>query len=229
MSREDVFRVRHDTIHAVAESTGTEGIINRMGAQVVTDFVTQLVLSGYAYHMQVGNEDQGVASTLVISDTLVSMVADNSAGNAMIPLLYECTPGVIASASIVQAMLEADKDKVRWSSNGAAFVPANMRTDDPHSANGTFYIIDAAGVITAAKSAVPNSVELARQDFLEDAMSPTIGYPGTWETVVYSIRKRPPFVLLDASSIVAHFGSASADITGYSVLQFAQFPKAIVV
>ncbi|KKL22670.1 hypothetical protein LCGC14_2433110 [marine sediment metagenome] len=229
MSREDVFRVRHDTIPSVAESSGTEGIINRIGAQIVTDFVTQLTLSGYAYHMQVGSENVGVASTLIISDTLVSMVADNSAGNAMIPLLYECTPGVIAGATIVQAMLEADKDKVRWASNGAAFVPANMRTDDPHSANGTFYIIDAAGVITAAKSAVPNSVELARQDFLENALTNTLGYPGTWDTVVYSIRKRPTIVLLDASSLVAHFGSASADITGYSVLQFAQFPKAMVV
>ena len=232
MSREDVFRVRHDTIPAVAESSGQEGIINRAGMQIVTDFITQLVLSGYAYHMQAGTENAGDGMTNVIDDILVAGIADNSAGNAMIPLLYECTPGVVAAtAALAMAMLEVDKDKARYAddASGTAFVPANLRTDDPHSANGSFLIMEGAGVVANAKSAVPNSVELARKDFLEDALADTLGYPGTWDTVIYTIRNRPPCVLVDASSCLLHFGSATALLTGYYAFQFAQFPKAIVV
>ncbi len=232
MSREDVFRVRHDTIPAVAESSGQEGIINRAGMQIVTDFITQLVLSGYGYHMQAGTEAAGDEMTTAIDDILVAGIADNSAGNAMIPLLYEATPGVIAATAVLaQAMLEVDKDKVRYAddASGTAFTPANLRTDDPHSANGSFLIMEGAGVVATAKSAVPNSVELARKDFLEDVLADTLGYPGTWDTVIYSIRNRSPMVLIDASSCVLHFGSGTALMTAYYVFQFAQFPKALVV
>ena len=48
MARDDPFLVRHNTIPAVAESTAVRAIINRMGIQVVTDFITQLTLSGFA-------------------------------------------------------------------------------------------------------------------------------------------------------------------------------------
>lgn len=232
MSREDVYRVRHDTIPAVAESSGQEGIINRAGMQIVTDFVTQLVLSGYAYHMQAGTENAGDGMTTAIDDILVAGIADNNAGNAMIPLLYEATPGVIAATAVLaMAMLEVDKDKARFADDGSgtAFVPANLRTDDPHSASGAFLIMEGSGVVASAKSAVPNSVELARKDFIEDTLTNTIGYPGTWDTVIYSIRNRPLCVLVDASSCVLHFGSGTALMTGYYVFQFAQFPKALVV
>ena len=232
MARDDPFLVRHNTIPAVAESTAVRAIINRMGIQIVTDFFTQLTLSGFAYHMQAGTEDAGDGMTSTIDDVLVAMVADNSAGNAMIPLLYETTPGVVAdTADLAMAMLEVDKDKIRWANDasGTAFVPANLRSDDPNAASGFFRIMEGAGIVTAAKSAVPNSVELARKDFLENELADTIGYPGTWDTVVYSVRTRPMCVLIDASSIVGHFGSAAALMTGYCVLQFAQFSKTLVV
>ncbi len=230
MAREDVFLVRHNTIPAVSESQAVRAIVNRMGMQIVTDFFTQLTISGFAYHMQAGTEDAGDGMTNVIDDVLVAMIADNTAGNAMIPLLYETTPGVIAdTADLAMAMLEVDKDKARYSSGGTTFVPANLRSDDPNAANGTFSIMEGAGIVAAAKSAVPNTVELARKDFLENELADTIGYPGTWDTVVYSVRTRPMCVLIDASSIVGHFGSAAALMTGYCVLQFAQFDKTLVV
>ena len=43
---------------------------------------------------------------------------------------------------------------------------------------------------------------------------------------MYSIRSRPPLVLVDAASLVGHFGAATADVTGYAVLEFLQFDKA---
>ena len=226
MARDDVFIVRQSSLPAVGESNNERAVINRMGFQVVTDFLVQLTLSGYAYHMQLGTEDAGVNSTTAIDDQRASMVADNVAGKAMIPLLYEVTPGVISTATLVQAMLELDKDKVRYTSGGTAYVPANLRGDDNNAASGSFYV--GPDVTIAAKSAVPNSVEFARKFFTEDALADTIGYPGAWSPEVYSARTRPIAVLLDAASIVGHFGSASADVTGYAVIQFAQFDKALV-
>jgi len=231
MSRSDIFLARHNAIPAVAEANEERAVINLLGFQVVTDFFTQLVLSGYAYHIQIGTEDAGCCSTTSIDDILVWMVADNVAGCAMIPLLYEVNPGVVAGATLAMAMLEVDKDKARYSSSGTAYVPSNLRTDDPNSASGSFYFTTAAGtgVVTSAKSAVPNSVELARKDFLEDTLADTLGYPGTWDPCIYSVMSRPPCVLVDASSIVCHNGAASADTTGYGCLQFAQFDKDLVV
>src|SRR3990167_9619571 len=227
MARDDVFIVRHSSTPAVGESNAERAVINRAGFQVVTDFLTQITLAGWGYHMQLGTEDAGVASTTAIDDALASMVADNVAGKAMIPLLYEVTPGVLATATIVQAMLELDKDKARYSSGGTAYVPANLRGDDNHSASGSFYV--GPDVTAAAKSAVPNSVEFARKFYTDDALTDSIGYPGAWEACVYSIRNRQPLVLIDAASVIGHFGAATADVTGYAVLQFAQFDKALVV
>ena len=229
MGREDIFQVRHASIPAVAEGNDERAIVNLMGSQVIADFFTQLVLSGFAYHMQAGTEDAGINATLVIDDTLVWMVADNTAGNAMIPLRYECNPGVVAGATLAMAMLEVDKLIVRYSSGGTAFVPANLRGDDNNSANGSFFIVAGAGITTAGKSAVPNSVELARKDFIEDALGDTLGYPGAWSSTVYDIATRPAVVLLDAASILGHLGSASADLVAYGTLQFAQFNKSLVV
>lgn len=232
MSREDVFRVRHATVPAVGESKGAEGWINRMGSLVVTDLFTQLILSGYGYHMQAGTESTGDGMTTSIDDILVAGIADNPSGNAMIPLLYEATPGVVAATAVIAiAMLEVDKDKVRFAddASGTIYTPANLRTDDPHSATGNFLIMEGSGVVATAKSAVPNSVELGRKNFIEDALTNTLGYPGTWDTVVYSINSRPACVLIGPSSCVLHFGSGTALMTGYYAFQFAQFPKALAV
>ncbi len=228
MGREDIFEVRHTSIPAVAEGGETRAVVNRMGSQIVADFFTQMVLSGFAYHMQLGTEDAGVAATVAIDDELVTMLADNVAGQAMIPLLYEVNVGEVSTATIVTAMLECDKLIVRYTSGGTAYVPANLRGDDNNSANGSFFV--GPDVTAATKSAVPDSVELGRKDYTEDALANTIGYPGAWATAVYDVNKRPAICLLDAASILCHLGSASAaDTTGYCILQFAQFNKSLVV
>ncbi len=129
MANQTIFQVRHKTPVALSEEKKERAIVNQFGAQVQVDFFTQLILSGYAYHMQGGTEDAGIAATVAIDDQKCTMLADNSAGYAMTPLLYEVNIGVLAGATIVQAMLEIDKDKIRYDSTGNAFVPANMRTD----------------------------------------------------------------------------------------------------
>ena len=228
MASQTIFQVRHDTFPALGEQGKDRAIVNRFASQIQVDFFTQLVLGGYAYHMQIGTENTGVDSTAEIDAILVWMIADNPDTYAMIPLLYEMNVGV-QDGTLVQTMLEIDKDKVRWAddASGTLYVPANMRSDDNNTAQGDFRV--GTDVVADAKSAVPNSVELARKFITEDTLADTIGYPGAWASTIYSIADRPAIVLVDASSIIVHFGNNGTDCAGYGALQFAQFDKNLVV
>lgn len=226
MGRDDIFLVRHNSVPAIADGTPERAVINRLGFQVVTDFFTQLVLSGMAYHMQIGTMTTPVNSTDAIDDQLVWMLADNNAGYAMIPLLLELNIEFADTAVNAEALLEWDKAKKRYSSGGTAFTPANMRGDDPASFNGAAYV--GTDITALAKSAVPNSVELARRQIIEDAV--TDPNTGKWQAdpVLYSCQNRPIVVSVDASSLLVHFGAGTADLNGFGVLQFAQFAKGLI-
>lgn len=228
MALDRAFQVRHKSLVPVSEASAHKAVINRFGFQVVADFFTQMILSGFAYHMQVGTEATGVETPQELDDQLAFMLADNVAGYCMIPLLYEATPGALAAATICEAMLEVDKAKARYNSGGTAFVPANMRGDDPNTANGTFYVAS-DDITPLAKSAVPDSVELARQDFIENALADSYGYPGIWHTLVYSVRTRPICAIIGVGSIVCHLGAATDQPLSYGALEFAQFDKDLVV
>ncbi len=228
MAREDPFIVRHSALPPISEATAERAVINRIGVQIMIPFLEQLVLSGLAYHVQAGTEDAGVAFTTAMDDALVSMLVDNNAGYAMIPLLFEVNPGVLAGATLAMAMLEVDMAKKRWSANGTAFTPRNLHAQAPASFNGVAYVCGATDITAAAKTAVPDSVELARKSYTEDALADTIGYPGTWDPCVYSAGKRPILVTYGVASLIGHVGSATADMTGYGVLQFAQLSIAQV-
>ena len=227
MARDDAFLVRHTSLPAVGEASSQQGVINRMGFQVVTDFLTQLVLGGFAYHIQAGTEDAPVASTAAIDDALAFMLVDQTAGNAMIALGCQIQIANWTTATLVNSMLEADKDKARYSSGGTIFVPANLRGDDPRSFGGVAYTVT-ADIVAAAKSAVPNSVELKRGTVVEDAQATP---PAADANVAfsYSARVDPIIVLVDASSFVVHHGATTADVNSYGNFQFAQFDKTLVV
>jgi hypothetical protein len=228
MGRDDPFMVRDTTLDPRVSGTRGEAVVNRLGFQTQVDFLTQMVLSGFGFHIQAGTEDAGVAATAAIDDELAFILADNRAGNVMIPLLYEVTPGSVADTFVLlMAMLEADKEKARYASGGTVFVPENMNGSDQNTFSGVAYA--GGDVIPAAKSAVPDSVELARRFFYEDTLAAKIGYAGWHKSEVYTARKRPLCVLHDASSIVGHLGSTTALATGYGVLQLLQFPKGYIV
>ncbi len=228
MASQTIFQVRHDTFPALGEQDKERAVVNRFASQIQVDFVTQLILGGYAYHMQVGTEITGVETGAALDDQLAFMLADNTAGYCMMPLLYEATPGPIETATILQAALTVDRLIARYDSGGAAYVPANLRGDDPKVAVGDFYI-QSTDLIPAAQSSGADCIELARRDFTEDALDPTIGYPGAWRTQVYSINERPPCAIIGVGSIVCQFGAASDQPLSYGALQFAQFDKNLVV
>lgn len=227
MSRDDAFLVRHSTVPAVGEATSQQGVLNRMGFQVVTDFFTQLILGGYAYHIQAGTEDAPVASTAAIDDTLAFMLVDQNVGYAMLPLGLQVLVANWTTATLVNTMLEADKGKKRYSSGGTAFVPANLNGEDPRSFNGVAYTVT-ADIVAAAKSAVPDSVELYRAQVVEDAQA-TPAAADASIAAAYSARTHPFIVLTDASSFVVHHGATTADVNSYGNFQFAQFDKGLVV
>lgn len=229
MSREDVFRVRHTSWPAVGESSQEQAIINRPGTLVVTDFVTQLILGGWGYHIQAGTEDAPVAATGAIDDELAFMLVDQNLGYAMLPLALQTVIANWTTATLFNTMLEADKDKKRYSSGGTAFVPANLRGDDPHSFNGVAYVC-AADVVPLAKSAVPNSVELWRGGVTEDAQATPDGAAAALGgKAEYSIRNNPFIVLVDASAFVVHHGTTTADVNSYGNFQFAQVEKGLLI
>ena len=227
MSREDPFLVRHSSVPAVGESNAERAVINRLGFQVVVDFYTQMILAGFGYHMQIGTEAVPVNSTTTVDDQLVWMLADNAAGLAIIPLRYQVALEVVGAATIIASYLEIDKDKVRYSSGGTTYVPANLRGDDPNTANGTFKV--GTDVAAAAKSAVPNTVEFSRFNHLEDALANTIGYPMGQEQNIFTVWRDGPIVAIDASSVLCHHGATTGDTSSYGNLQFLQFPKTLVI
>jgi hypothetical protein len=224
------FLVRHSLISPVGEASGQQGLLNRLGMQVVIDFFDQLLLSGLTYHVQAGTEDAGTASSAfatAIDDTLPFLLVDNNAGYALIPLLYEVNPGVMGAATLAQSMLELDKAIKRYASAGTIFTAANLNSQ---AAAGSFAGVCYAGgdIVAAAKSVVPLSVELARRTWTEDALANTIGYPGTWDPCVYSVKKRPMQIASGPSSMLGHHASAAATMASYAAVEFAQLATAQV-
>lgn len=226
MSREDPFLVRHSSWPAAGESGAERAVINRLGAQIVVDFWTQLVLGGWAYAMQIGTEDAPVASTTAIDDQLVWGVVDNNAGYVTIPMTCQIVVANWTTATLLNAMLEWDKDQKRFASGGTAFVPANLRGDDPRSFNGAAYV--GTDVTVAAKSAVPNSVEFFRGLVVEDAQATPAAADASIALNYNAARDGFP-VLVDASSYLIHFGATTADVNGYGSTKFAQLDKAMLV
>lgn len=214
----------------IAESVAERAIINRLGMQVVADFFTQIVLSGLGFAVQAGEEDAGFTATGAIDDQLASLLIDQTTGYAIIPMRYEANPGVVAGATLAMAMLELDLGKVRYSSGGTAYVPRNLNSQSAAGAASgvTAYVAGASDVVPAAKSSGTASQELAHIDWIEDALANTIGYPGAWQRDVYSVRQHPMRVAHGPCSLIGHLGSATADLTGYARIEFAQFTVAQV-
>lgn len=228
MSRDDPFLVRHQSIPAVGESQAERAIINRMGALVVVDLITQWLLSGFCFHIQGGTEDAPLNTTAAIDPTLAFILADNGSG-VMVPLKFEANISAFTTATLAQAMLEADMGKARYSSGGTVYVPKQMNgaASSASAANGTFYTATGSDIAAAAKTAVPGSIELARRTFEEDV----IADPGNGLLVgdrdVFNIKRQPAVIVPQPGSLICHFGAATADATGYGVLEFAQFPATL--
>lgn len=224
------FEVRNDP-RRLKESAKERASILPSGTLVVVDQLTAWGLQGFTFHMQAGTESAGINSTVAIADTLVFMVADQGdADLVMTPLLYELNFELSDTGVFGEIMLEVDKEKQRWAddASGDDFVPESMNGRDINSFNRRARILSGAGVVLAAKTAVPDSIELARKNINEDVITdPTTGKMA-WDPVIYSASKRPLVHTVGQSSIIGHFGVTTADFVGFGVLQFAQVPGGLI-
>jgi hypothetical protein len=223
MARDDVFQVRHQNPAALGANNSERASINNFGDLVVVDFYTQLLLSGFCFHMQTGTEDAPSTSNTTIDDTKAMIIADCTSG-AMIPLFADVVFATWAAATTIQAMFEADMDKARYSSGGTVFVPEQMNkaATSADAANGSFYTIEGSDLVAAAKSAVPASVELSHAVYSEDALATVTDGMAGGKRALFTTKTQQPVVLTNPGSLLVHFG-ASADLTAYGSLDFAQF------
>ena len=214
--------VRQNSYQNYSEGQERPARLNRRGELVVTDFFTQCILDGRTFHMQLGTEDAPINTTTSIDDQLSFGVADNPVGYAMIPVYFACSVATWTTATLLNTMLEIDRALARYSSGGTAYVPENLRTDRPRAAvGGSFYV--GTDVTVAAKTAVPGSIELWRHTGSEDNVGTSTGAENQ-NLAQYTAKIHPVAVMVGVSSAVLHFGTASADATGYGLFDFIQLP-----
>ena len=218
----EIGTVRQNSYSNWSEGQERSARLNRRGELVTIDFLTQLILDGRVFHMQLGTEDAPINSTTVIDDQLSFGVADNALGFTMIPLHYACSVATWTTSTLINVMLEIDRALNRYSSGGTAYVPENLRTDRPRAAvGGAFYV--GTDVTIAAKTAVPGSIELWRHVGAEDNVGTSTGAENI-NAVQYTFRTHPIAAIVGVGSAVLHFGVATADVTGYGLFDFGQLP-----
>ena len=218
-------RVNQGTYLVSNDNSPADPRCNRRGELVVVDFWTQLVLDGRMFHIQVGTEDAPVNSTTGVDDEMVWAMADNPVGVTMLPAFAQVQLSALATGTAPVVMLEVDRGKARWSSGGTAFVPENLRTDRPAVSQATAYV--GTDITTGAKTAVPGSMEIWRAAWFEDAIATGTGAEFK-ETFWCAKSKNIPVAIVGTGSLLLHFGAATADITGYGCLQWAELPTSAV-
>ena len=222
----EIGRVRQNSYEQYSEGQDRLARINRRAELVVMDFWTQLVLDGRMFHMQIGTESAPVDATTTVADTLVWMLVDGTVGYTILPALYEVDMGTLSTATIPEAYLEIDRAKVRYSSGGTAFVPENLRTDRPRTSIAAAAYVG-TDITAAAKTAVPGSIELGHHTWMEDAIATGTGTE-VGQHYRLSSRDRPLGAIVGTGSLLCHFGSTTADVTGFGAVQWAELDTADV-
>jgi len=219
-------KVRTDSYDTATGPTGFFAV-NKRKELIVIDFFTQLVLEGRVFHMQIGTEDAPVDSTGQPDDqTYVWGLVDTNPGMVYMPTyidVWACTWS--ATGETLEAIVEVDRAKNRYSTGGTAYVPENMRTDRPRTSTATAYV--GTDITALAKTAVPGSMEIARIQYMEDTAGST-NEPVDFVMNIpklYSVMEKPAVAVADPGSIILHFGSGTADTPGFGVIEWAEIPS----
>jgi hypothetical protein len=191
------------------------------------DWKQSYVLSGRAFMLQFGDEDAPVASTGSIDDQLAMATVDVPSGTTIIPMWGQGVVGTWTTGALINYMIEVDNGKVRRSSGGTAFTPICLRTDKKNGTGSagvsgcTAYVAGASDIVAAAKTS-GGSLEVYRES-IEVNTGDAADY---WPKMEYNPVIAP--VVVGPASVVVHFG-ASADLTVYGNLMWAEFPTAHIV
>ena len=191
------------------------------------DWKQSYVLSGRAFMLQFGDEDAPVASTGSIDDQIAMASVDVPSGTTIIPMWGQGVVGTWTTGALINYMIEVDNGKVRRSSGGTAFTPICLRTDKKNGTGSagvsgcTAYVAGASDIVAAAKTS-GGSLEVYRES-IEVNTGDAADY---WPKMEYNPVIAP--VVVGPASVVVHFG-ASADLTVYGNLMWAEFPTAHIV
>ena len=140
--------VRQSSLSAFGESTYSGGIASRLGAQVVTDWYTYMVLAGAAYQVRAGTITTPLVGDVVLTDTAAEMCADAVTGTTIIPVNLNI--GIRLATGTLHEY--AAKSVATVSSVGTAFVPLPLRSNGA-AAVSTARVAAAGGVTVTAELA----------------------------------------------------------------------------
>ena len=187
------------------------------GEIVGMDWIQQAAFDGKLFIVTLGTEDAPINSTTSIDDQLVWAVIDVPADSTIVPVYCEVAAATWGSSTLSNVMLEVDNTANRYSSGGSAFTPLNMNTASSNTSGVTAYV--GTDVTVSAKTS-GGSLECSRLVGSENNVATTTGQESQY---LWSARHNVAPVLSGTSSLLLHYGAASADQTGYGCLMFVEY------
>tara|TARA_Y100000310_G_scaffold187507_1_gene187544 strand:- start:565 stop:1236 length:672 start_codon:yes stop_codon:yes gene_type:complete len=190
---------------------------NPLGELITMPWYQQAVFDGRVFQVQLGTENAPINSTTAIDDELVWATVDVPATTVIVPVYVEVNVATWTTGTLIDFMLEVDNAANRYSSGGTAFTPLNLNAGSGSTSNCTAYV--GTDVAASAKTS-GGSLEVARLAGSENAVSTSTGSETQFR---WFVGDQPGPVLAGLSSLLLHFGAASADVTGYGVIQYAEW------
>ena len=202
------------TLRRLSVEDKLRATMNEFGCPVGMDFIDWMVLIGRGYLIQAGTENAPIDTTLV-DDLTLNMVVDVPDGVTV--MLAEASTHVVdfTTGTQPESMIEIDNGKIRYASAGTAFTPLNLHTGKANASGCNGYV--GPDIVTTAKSA-GGSLEIARHVVGNDAKATqTADENNNW---LWTAKNNIVTIVEGPGSMLLHFGSATADVTGYSQMKF---------
>ena len=202
------------TLRRLSVEDKLRATMNEFGCPVGMDFIDWMVLIGRGYLVQAGTENAPI-DTSPVDDAAVNMLLDIPDG--VTAMLAEASTHIVdmTTGTAPEAMIEVDNAKIRYSSGGTAFTPLNLHTGKANASGCNAYV--GPDVAAAAKTS-GGSLEIARWTMGNDALATQIGSEN--DNFLWSAKKNIIVIVKGPGSIILHFGSETADVTGYSQMKF---------
>lgn len=206
-------RVHQNSLQGFGEDTFTGGLASRLGAGVICDFYTYLMLAGACYQVRAGTITTPLTGDVDITDTAAELSIDAASGLVLLPLKLvldiEAIGGTLPHV--------AAKSVGAVSTVGAAFVPLPLRIGGA-AASSTARVAAAGGVTVAAELATTT-----RRHY-----EATIVAAGNKVPVVDTeFRPSPP--LSGPASFYVQVGSVTTGSTYFGHLDYAEVAASVLL
>ena len=191
----------------------------RDGSISVIDWKTMLCMEGCGFCIQIGDENVPVNIPAEIDDELAFACIDVPTGLTLIPTFVQVQIGVWSDCTLVDFIIEADKNGVRYDGDGGTAATAmNLNTGSPKKSGTICY---AGGDILPAARTALMSLELYRESHEVNLGDAADACP----KFLYEPDVAP--VIVGPGSLIVHFAATvnSAVATGFGAVQWLEFPS----